>query len=1021
MKKFHPTKSFLVFLLALSSIAQSQDFSALKFRFIGPDGNRTIAVAGEAGNPMVSYVGAASGGIFKTEDGGINWKPVFDEMDNSSIGALAVSMSDPKQVWAGTGETFIIRPAHANGNGVYKSVDGGKTWKNMGLKETVRISRVLIHPTNPNIVYVAALGHTGGPQQERGVFKTIDGGVTWKRILFVDENTGCSDLVLNQSNPEELFAGMWQVEMKTWNLKSGGPGSGFYKTSDGGKTWKKMENGLPGGASHSIGKTSIDLAQSNPSTVYALVEDKSPALYKSVDGGESWKMMFQSHSLAQRGPYYTRLRVSSQDENKIYTISVTIMESKDGGKTFNGHGNYNPGGDNHDIWFDPKDANRIMVAHDGCMNMTFNGGKTWRNINLPIAQMYHVAVDNAVPYNIMGNRQDGSSYHTAAISMQGSIPIGQWRQVGGCESGFAQPDPFDNSIVWSGCYDGGLDITDTKTGYSHDVRVWPETAYGWAPADVKYRWHWNFPMTLSVHERGAVYVGSQFVHKTTNKGMSWKIISPDLTTNDKSHQQSSGGINGDNLMTFDGSTLYAIAESPLQKGVLWTGSNDGIVHITKDDGLHWENISPTNIGLAKWGTISNIDASNFDPGTAYVSIHFQQLGDFKSYIFKVTEFGKKWVNIAGAIPASNSSFVHFVKEDPGQRGLLFAGTDNGLYVSPDDGKQWKLIKNNLPPAPIYHIAIQKNFRDLALATYGRGFYIMDDITPLREWSKSIQTLSTRLFPLRNAYRFNMQNAFHADGRSLVTGSNPPYGASINYYLSDTSKEVPSVYILSPEGDKIQTIKGTNIKGFNRVWWNLAHDDIKLAKLKTRPPGKDFVPLDSTGTRSIYIVDLDIGPGLEPPRVVPGIYTVVLQIGNETFKQPLNVLKDPNAHSSIDDIKAQYQFGKNLYKQINACMLFIEAMEVERANLLKENSPSALALEKKIFSLEAKLFDAQQTGSRWDGFRNPSQLIENFLALAKESQTYGADYPPTSQQREAYNLFSKKFDQIKAEYQLLIKK
>ncbi|MEY3688288.1 MAG: hypothetical protein RIR84_1129, partial [Bacteroidota bacterium] len=606
---------FLLFATILfQHLLYAQDFSALTFRFVGPDGNRAIAVAGETGNPMVSYVGAASGGIFKTEDGGINWKSIFDDQDNASIGALAVSMSDPKQVWAGTGETFIIRPAHANGNGVYKSTDGGKTWKNMGLKETVRISRVLIHPSNPNIVYVAALGHTGGPQQERGVFKTIDGGVTWKRILFVDENTGCSDLVLNFANPDEVYAAMWQVEMKTWNLKSGGPGSGFYKTSDGGKTWKKLENGLPGGASHSIGKTSIDIAQSNPSTVYALVEDKTPSLYKSTDGGESWKMMFQSHSLAQRGPYYTRLRVSSQDENKLYTISVTIMESKDGGKTFNGHGNYNPGGDNHDIWFDPKDANRIMVAHDGCMNMTFNGGKTWRNINLPIAQMYHVAVDNAVPYHIMGNRQDGSSYHTAAISMQGYIPIGQWRQVGGCESGFAQPDPFDNSIIWSGCYDGGLDVTDTKTGLSHDVRVWPETAYGWAPADVKYRWHWNFPMTLSVHERGAVYVGSQFVHKTTNKGMSWKIISPDLTTNDKSHQQSSGGINADNLMTFDGSTLFAIAESPLKKGLLWTGSNDGMVYITKDDGLHWENVSPKNSGLAKWGTISNIDASNFDPG-----------------------------------------------------------------------------------------------------------------------------------------------------------------------------------------------------------------------------------------------------------------------------------------------------------------------------------------------------------------------------------------------------------------------
>jgi hypothetical protein len=635
--------------------------------------------------------------------------------------------------------------------------------------------------------------------------------------------------------------------------------------------------------------------------------------------------------------------------------------------------------------------------------------------------MYHVAVDNAVPYNIMGNRQDGSSYHTAAISMQGSIPIASWRQVGGCESGFAQPDPFDNSIVWSGCYDGGLDITDTKTGYSHDVRVWPETAYGWAPADVKFRWHWNFPMTLSVHERGAVYVGSQFVHKTTNKGMSWKIISPDLTTNDKSHQQSSGGINADNLMTFDGSTLYAIAESPLKKGLLWTGSNDGLVQITKDDGLHWENITPKNIGLPTWGTISNIDASSFDPSVAYVSIHFQQLGDFKPYIFKVSDYGKKWVNIGLNIPSSNNSFVHFVKEDPAQKGLLFAGTDNGLYVSPNDGKQWIHLKNNLPPAPVYHLAIQKNFRDLAIATYGRGFYILDDITPLREWSKNLQQVSTGLFSLRNAYRFNMQNAYHSDGRSFVTGANPPYGASINYYLSDTAAEKPTIFILSPEGDKIQTITGTNNKGFNRVWWNLAHDDIKLATLKTKPPGKSFVPLDSTGSRSIYIVDLDIGPGLEPPRVVPGVYTVLLQVGKQNFKQSLTVLKDPNANSSVEDIKAQYQFGKKLYKQIKDCMLFIEAMEVKRASLLKENSPSAIELEKRIFELEGKLFDVYQTGSRWDGFRNPSQLLENFLALAKESQTYGADYPPTSQQLEAYDMFSKKFEQIKTTFQVLIKK
>jgi hypothetical protein len=377
--------------------------------------------------------------------------------------------------------------------------------------------------------------------------------------------------------------------------------------------------------------------------------------------------------------------------------------------------------------------------------------------------------------------------------------------------------------------------------------------------------------------------------------------------------------------------------------------------------------------------------------------------------------------ISSGIPTSNSSFVHFVKEDPAQKGLLFAGTDNGLYVSPNDGKQWVHIKNNLPPAPIYHLAIQKNFRDLAIATYGRGFYILDDITPLREWSKSMTALKSGLFPLRNAYRFNMQNSFHSDGRSFVTGSNPPYGASINYYLEDTAQEKPIIYILTPEGDKIQTLEGTNKKGFNRVWWNLAHDEIKLAKLKTKPPGKDFVVLDSTGSRSIYIVDLDIGPGLEPPRVVPGVFTVVLQVGNQTFKQPLTVLKDPNAKSTVEDIKLQYAFGKNVYRQIRDCMLFIEAMEFKRASLLKENNSSGLALERKIFELESKLFDVYQTGSRWDGFRNPSQLLENFLALAKESQTYGADYPPTTQQLEAYKVFTKKFDQIKGEFQLLLKK
>ena len=1004
-------------LLSVTVLAQTTStdlFSAMPFRFIGPDGNRAIAVVGEPGNPMVSYVGAASGGIFKTTDAGIHWAPIFDQMDNSSIGALAISESHPQQVWAGTGETFVIRPAHANGNGIYKSSDGGKTWQNKGLKETVLISKVIVDPTDTNTVYVAAMGHMHGPQQERGVYKTTNGGESWERILFVDENTGCIDLSLNGKDTKNLVAAMWQVDLKTWNLNSGGPGSGFYKTNDGGKTWKPMQNGLPGGASHPVGKTSIDFAQSNPSTIYALVEDKVPGLYKSIDGGEHWKLMYQGHSMAQRAAYYTRVRVSTQDENKLYTICVTIMESKDGGVTFNGEGTYAPGGDNHDIWFDPKDAKRIMVAHDGCLNMSFNAGKSWNNINLPIAQMYHVAVDNMIPYHVMGNRQDGYSYRTAAISMQGSIPLGLWEGVGGCESGFAQPDPFDNNIVWSGCYDGGLDVTDVRTGYSHDVRPWPEAGYGWAPADMKYRWHWNFPMALSKHQKGVVYVGSQYVHKTSNQGMSWTVISPDLTTNDKSHQQNSGGINSDNLMTFDGCTLYVIAESPVKQGVLWTGTNDGQIQVTVNEGKTWINVTKNLKGIAPWGTIRSIDPSNFDAGTAYISISYQQLGDFKPYIFKTADYGKTWKAIGAGIPASNSSFVHSIKEDPAQKGLLYAGTDNGLYISPDDGTTWVALKNNLPPSPVYYIAIQKNFRDLVLATYGRGFYILDDISPIREWSKQTVKNKNELFAPKHAYRFHYKSGIHSES-SMSTGQNPPDGASINYYLAAQAQENPTIIILNQKGDTINKIEGSKQKGFNRVWWNLAHTAIELPPLKTIPDLKNYIKLDSAGNRPLNIYDLDIGPGLTPIKVPAGKYTVVLKTGSFVQKQDIQVFNDPNLHSNSASIQAQYDLGKQLLSSINNCLSLIERMEVNRANFLKQNTSESLLKEKEVYNLEKQLMDIHLTGARMDIFRNPAQILERLLTISKESQTMGADFAPTTQQTLVYQALNSQLKKVELSY------
>ena len=432
----------LLFFIANLSFAQTFDtknFDGLKFRFIGPDGNRAIAVTGEPGNPMVSYIGAASGGIWKTEDMGFNWKPVFDEMDDSSIGALAVAPSRPQQVWAGTGETFLIRPAHAVGNGVYKSSNAGKTWKNMGLEKSFRISRIIVHPTDTNVVYVGVLGHTHGPQQEKGVYKTTNGGKTWDRVLFVNDKTGCSDLSMDSKNPNVVYAAMWQVEIKTGNLNSGGPGSGIYRSKDGGKTWEPLRNGLESGPNHPVGKTSVDVAYSNPKVVYALVEDKEPRLYRSDNGGDTWKLMQQDNVMGQRAGYYTRLRVAPDDENRVYTINVSMLMSKDGGKSWSDEmGPWDAGGDNHDMWFDPTDASRIMVAHDGCMNMSFNYGKTWKNITVPIAQMYNVSVDNRVPYYVYGNRQDAWSYRGPSRNLAGyNIPLSLWHGVGGCESGAA--------------------------------------------------------------------------------------------------------------------------------------------------------------------------------------------------------------------------------------------------------------------------------------------------------------------------------------------------------------------------------------------------------------------------------------------------------------------------------------------------------------------------------------------------------------------------------------------------------
>ena len=1029
MQKF---LSLLVLALTLSFSGFGQQnptdhLKALNFRFIGPDGNRTIAVTGEPGNNMVMYVGMASGGLFKTDDGGTSWNSIFDDQDISSVSALAIAPSNPNQVWAGTGETFLIRPAHAMGNGIYKSNDAGKTWVHKGLKETARISQIVVDPRNPNVVYVGALGHTYGPQKERGVYKTMDGGDTWEQVLFVDEGTGVSDLALDPKNPDILFAAFWSIEIKTWGLNSGGPGGGIYRTKDGGKSWEAMKDkGLPGGANNPVGKTSVALAHSSPNVVYALLEMESPQLWKSTDGGDSWELSLINHDIAERAPYYTRLRVSTDNPDEIYFASVKFSTSTDGGKSIFQAG-YRAGGDNHDIWVDPLNAERIMVAHDGGASQTWNRQRSYKQFVFPNAQMYHVWTDNQIPYNVYGNRQDGYSYRGPSNSRQGSIPLGLWHSVGGCESGWAIPDPVDNNIIWSGCYDGGLQVYDLRTGHARDVRVWPEAGYGWAPKDLEQRWHWSFPIFISPHFHKRVYVGSQYVHMTEDYGQSWKQISPDLTRNDPNLMQSSGGIATDNLMTFDGSVLYAIAESRLQDGLIWVGSNDGLVHLTRNGGKDWENVTANIPGKPEYGTISSIEPSRHQAGTAYLTVDAHQLGDFEPYIYKTEDYGKSWKKLSDGVERSESSFVHVTREDPKVPGLLYTGTDKALYISWDDGGSWHRLRNNLPPAPIYWLTIQEEFNDMVIGTYGRGFYILDNITPIRELAK-VGADKLHLFSQRPAYRFHEVQGIKTEGRSLTTGSNPPYGMDINYFLNSPAKEV-NVEILTITGEKIRTLSGQNNAGVNRIWWDLRHEPTLQPRLLVPPPDKPWVKLEGREFRPLVTWDLDLYRGQFGPRVVPGEYMVKITADGVSKEHKVEVKKDPNTAGSIEEIEQQVAFTLKLNAAMNEVVKTLNEIEVirkELAELVEANDDAAVAvkikeLEGKILSVQGELYDINLTGAREDAFRSPMKLYGRISALASDISGFGADFKPTSQQVEVYGKFRRQIDDLQIQYQNLLEK
>jgi photosystem II stability/assembly factor-like uncharacterized protein len=1023
----------------------------LRFRYMGPESSgRIAAVAGVPGDTQTYYAGAASGGVWKTSDGGKTFEPIFDEQPVQAIGALAVAPSDPRVVWAGTGEAWVIRDADIMGDGVYRSIDAGKTWTNMGLAESGRVGRLLVHPANPDIVYVCALGRTTGPQQERGVFKTIDGGRTWQRSLFVDENTGCSGLAIDAGDPNVLLAGTWQVEMHTWIENSGGPGSAVYITRDGGATWKKLQDGLP---QSPVGKIDVAVARSDRKRMYALIQTANQgSLWRSDDAGETWRVASWDRTLIGRAGYYVRVDVNPANPDEVLVANSSFHRSLDGGRTFT----INSGGgcgDCHDIWMDPKNPDHWVATGDGGMGITTDHGRTFNQIELPIGQMYHVATDNQVPYWIYSNRQDdgtmrGPSDSPVAVANVpsyrgvtgvasgrvedqergrgrggrggrggGGIGVTPWQpSLGGCESGFTLPDPTNSDIVWASCYGNEVTRWDARTKRARSVSPGIHTLDS-PPTDVPYRCHWTPPLAVDPFNHDTVYYGCQVIFATSDGGQSWKTISPDLSTNDKTRIVSSGGIVGDNLGQFYGELVFAIAPSEIQRGLIWAGTNDGQIWYTRDGGGKWTNVTRNVQGMPEWGTVRKIEPSHFDPGTAYVSVDLHLMDNRAPFIYKTTDFGQTWKKISDGLPSKHPlDYVMAVAENPNRRGMLFAGTGHGFFYSMDDGATWTQFKEGLPAAPVSWITIPKLWHDVVVSTYGRGLFILSDITTLEQMDKVRTDEAVHVYDPRTAFR--LARSGHAEFLFRTrTAPGDPVRAEI----------------LDSNGALLRTIEAPGRAGLNKIVWDLRLDPPHQIAFRTTPPDNPHIweepRFKGKETRPVVHWGIE-APQTTGPIVTPGSYSVRLRIGGQTFTKPFDVHKDPSIPASDADLMASTAMQIRIRDDMSAAADMVNTLEIVRkqiedalkANAGKPESERALReLDQKLFDVELRLVSRTEMHSDDKWYVEKYKVYQNLIWLngvvnsGAGDVAGGADERPTDASVGVLDGLSKELNAAKAAY------